>query len=103
MSKIKDDRETSSLISIETIKAIIKKELGVNLYFEERVDIDYYFSKNLKYSVMNTKTSNYESWFVRLSKETKSGVNLELINHNVKTEKELLDLIKKFKKVRKML
>lgn len=99
------NRETSSLISIETIKAIIKKELGVNLYYNESLntDIDSYYSNNLNYSVMDTKTYNDKRWFVRLSKETKSGVNLELVNHNVKTEKELLDLIRKFKKVRKMI
>ena len=99
------NRETSSLISIETIKAIIKKELGVNLYYNESLntDINSYYSNNLNYSVMDTQTYNDNRWFVRLSKETKSGVNLEMVNHSVKTEKDLLDLIRKFKKVRKMI
>ena len=97
------NRETSSLISIETIKAIIKEELGVNLYCDEERVMDYYFSGNLNYSVMGTKHYNNERWFVRLSKETKSGVNLEMVNRYVKTEKDLLDLIIKFKKVRKMI
>ena len=99
------NRERSSLISIETIKAIIKKELGVNLYYNEglNTDIDSYYSKNINYSVLDFKYRKDDRWFVRLSKDTKSGVNLELVNHNVKTEKDLLDLIKKFKKVRKMI
>ena len=96
-------RETSSLISIETIKAIIKKEFGVNLYDNGGISYDSYYSKNLNHSVMRTKTFNDKSWFVTFSKETKSGVNLEMVNHHVKTEKDLLDLIKKFKKVRKMI
>ena len=93
------NRETSSIISIETIKAIIKKELGVKLYCNEGLDIDYYFSKNLNHSVIDIKTR----WFVKFGKETKSGVNLEMFNHSVKTEKDLIDLIRKFKKVRKMI
>ena len=97
------NRETSSLISIETIKAIIKKELGVKLYCNEVIDIDYYFSKNLNHSVIDIKTLNDKRWFVNFGKETKSGVNLEMINHSVKTEKDLIDLIRKFKKVRKMI
>ncbi len=97
------NKETSSLISIETIKAIIKKELGVNLYCNEGLDMDYHYSKNLNHSVMDMKGYKDRGWFVKFRKETKSGVNLELVNHNVKTEKELLDLIKKFKKVRKMI
>jgi len=93
------NRETSSIISIETIKAIIKKELGVKLYCNKVIDIDYYFSKNLNHSVIDIKTR----WFVNFGKATKSGVNLEMINHSVKTEKDLIDLIRKFKKVRKMI
>ena len=93
-------RETSSLISIETIKAIIKKELGVNLYFNGGVGYESYYSKSLNYSVSRFYD---KKWFIKFSKETKSGVDLELVNHNVKTEKELLDLIRKFKKVRKMI
>ncbi|MDY0141650.1 MAG: hypothetical protein RBR97_07145 [Bacteroidales bacterium] len=91
-------RETSSLISIETIKAIIKKELGINLY-QRKVYPTHYHSKSLNHSVMKSGSC----WFISLQKETKSGVDLELVNHSVKTEKELLDLIKKFKKVRKMI
>ena len=97
------NRETSSLISIETIKAIIKKELGVNLYSSHAIYGEYYQSKNLNHSVMGTKTYDAKRWYVKFSKETKSGVDLEIRNHYVKTEKELLDLIKKFKKVRKMI
>ena len=94
------NRERSSLISIETIKAIIKKELGVNLYNSDTYDGEYYHSKILNYSVSRFYNNR---WFVKLSKETKSGVDLEMVNHNVKTEKDLLDLIRKFKKVRKVI
>ena len=99
------NRETSSLISIETIKAIIKNELGVNLYYNEsrNTDIESYYSKNLNYSVLDMKFYKDKRWFVNLSKETKSGIDLEIKSHNVKTEEDLLDLIRKFKKVRKMI
>jgi len=97
------NRETSSLISIETIKAIIKKELGVNLYNTHNPVIEHYQSKNLNHSVLDIKSYKDKRWFVKFNKETKSGVNLELVNYNVKTEKDLLDLIRKFKKARKMI
>ncbi len=97
-------RETSSLISIETIKAIIKKELGVNLYRSNATYGEYYYSKNLNHSVVKNENFLYgKCWYVSLQKETKSGVDLEMVNHNVKTEKDLLDLIRKFKKVRKLI
>lgn len=89
------NRETSSLISIETIKAIIKKEFRVNLY-EQRSGV--YMSKsNLVYVNLNHNTI-----YVSLECE-KKGCLLEITNHRITTEKELLDLIKKFKKVRKMI
>ena len=97
------NRETSSLISIETVKAIIKKELGINLY-QRKTDPSWYHSKTLNHSVV--KNDGFlcgECWFVAFQKETKSGVDLEIKNYYVKTEKELLDLIRKFKKVRKMI
>lgn len=97
------NRETSSLISIETVKAIIKKELGINLYNDEGRDRNYYYSKNLNHCVVPTKTIDNKRWLVKFSKEKKSGVALEIKSFNVKTEKDLLDLIKKFKKVRKMI
>jgi hypothetical protein len=85
----------NSLISIETIKAIIKKEFRRNLY-EHRSGV--YMSKsNLVYVNLN-----YNTVYVSLGCE-KKGIDLELKNHYVKTEKDLLDLIKKFKKARKML
>ena len=97
------NRETSSLISIETIKAIIKKELGINLY-QRKTDPNCYHSKNINHSVIrNDDFLRGKCWYVAFQKETKSGVDLELMNHAVKTEKELLDLIRKFKKVRKMI
>ena len=97
------NRETSSLISIETVKAIIKKELGINLY-QRKTDPSWYHSKTLNHSVVkNNDFIRGECWFVSFQKETKSGVDLEMVNHSVKTEKQLLDLIKKFKKVRKMI
>ena len=94
------NRETSSLISIETIKAIIKKELGVNLYNTHNPVAEHYQSKNLNHSVSRF---NDDRWFVKFGKETKSCVDLEMVNHYVKTEKDLLYLIRKFKKVRKMI
>ena len=89
--------ETSSLISIETIKAIIKKELGVNLYNTHAPNIEYYQSKNLNHSVLRLS----DRWFVKFGKSTKSCGDLEMVNHSVKTEKDLLYLIRKFKKARK--
>ena len=101
------NRETSSLISIETIQAIIKKELGVNLHNRERWGKTYCSSKNNNvYIAETTDFRNIyfkEAWLIEFSKRTKSGVDLEIRNHFVKTEKELLDLIKKFKKVRKLI
>ena len=97
------NRKKSGLINIETIKANIKKELGINLY-PRKTDPNWYHSKNINHSVIkNVDFLRGECWYVSLQKETKSGVDLELTNHAVKTEKELLDLIRKFKKVRKMI
>ena len=91
--------ETSSIISIETIKAIIKKELGVNLYNTHNPVIEHYQSKNQNHSVLRFS----DRWFVKFGKKTKSCVDLEMVNHYVKTEKDLLYLIRKFKKARKMI
>lgn len=89
------NKETSGLISIETIKAIIKKEFRVNLY-ELRSGV--YMSKaNLVYV-----NFDYNTVYVSLECK-KKGCLLEITNHRITTEKELLDLIKKFKKVRKMI
>jgi len=88
-------RETSSLISIETIKEIIKKEFRVNLY--EQLSGIYMSKANLV-----CVNLNYNTIYVSLECE-KKGIDLELKNYYVKTEKDLLDLIKKFKKVRKMI
>lgn len=99
------NRETSSLVSIETIKTIIKEELGVNIYRHDTRSYTYYASKKDNiYISESTDFMNYrKAWFVEFSKETKSGVDLEIRNHYVKTEKQLIDLIKKFKKVRKLI
>ena len=52
---------------------------------------------------MNENSMHKKMVYCFITKETKSGVDLEMVNHSVKTEKELLDLIRKFKKVKEMM
>ena len=91
----KDDMTKNKELTIERIKEIIKEELRVELY-EMRSGI--YMSKadlvyvNLKYATI----------YVSLECE-KKGYSLKIRKHRVTTEKELLDLVKKFKKVREMI
>jgi len=82
-------------LTIERIKEIIKEELRVKLY--EMCSGIYMSKADLVYVSLR-----YSRIYVSLECE-KKGCSLEIRKHRVATEKELLDLVRKFKKVRKMI
>ena len=82
----------SKKLTIERIKEIIKEEFRVNLY-EQHSGI--YMSK----SDLIYVNLSYPGVYVSINSERK-GYSLEVKNYRIINEKELLDLIKKFKKLR---
>ena len=80
-------------LTIERIKEIIKTEFRCNLY--EKDSYVYVSKADLVYVSLR-----YSAIYVSLECE-KKGCTLEIRKYRITTEKELLDLIKKFKKARK--
>ena len=85
------------MLTIEEIKAIVKKEFGLNLEDTGRC----YVTKNN--TVYVAEGRSYDVWVVSFEKTTKGNVVLELTSHQLATEKELKSLIRKFKKLRKLI
>ena len=94
IKKEKDDMTMNKKLTIERIKEIIKEEFGVKLY-EKGWGI--HISKSRLISV----DVSYSQFYVTL-KSVRENYSLEMNIHRITTEKDLLDLIKKFKKVRRV-
>lgn len=84
------------MITIERIKEIVKKEFRRNLDDWG----DYYMTKESEiYFSKNRYQKDY--WNVAFEKTTKHNGSIELTNHKIATEKELMKMIRLFKKLRK--
>ena len=87
------------MISIERIQEVVKDELRLKLEPCEKSD-SYCTINDTVYVRGN---SHNKTWFISLNKSTKKNFNIALTAYSLDTEKELRELIKKFKKARKII
>jgi len=88
------------MISIERIQEVVKEELRLKLEPYEKND--FYCTINDTVYVRGNSL-NKTTWFISLNKLTKKNFNIALTAYSLDSEKELRELIKKFKKARKMI
>ena len=87
------------MISIERIQEVVKDELRLKLEPYEKND----FWCTINDTVYVRGNSHNKTWFISLNKLTKKNFNIALTAYSLDSEKELRELIKKFKKARKMI
>jgi len=86
------------MVSIERIQEVVKDELRLKLRAYEKYD----FYCTINDTVYVRGNSHNKTWYISLNKLTKK-YNIALTSYTLDSEKELRELIKKFKKVRKMI
>ena len=87
------------MISIERIQEVVKEELRLKLEPYEKND----FWCTINDTVYVRGNHHNKTWFISLNKLTKKNFNIALTAYSLDTEKELRELIKKFKKARKLI
>ena len=87
------------MISIERIQEVVKDELRLKLEPYEKND----FYCTINDTVYVRGNSHNKTWFISLNKLTKKNFNIALTAYSLDSEKELRELIKKFKKARKII
>lgn len=86
------------MISVERIQEVVKDELRLKLEPYEKND----FYCTINDTVYVRGNSHNKTWFISLNKSTKK-YNIALTSYTLDSEKELRELIKKFKKARKII
>ena len=86
------------MISIERIQEVVKEELRLKLEPYEKND----FYCTITDTVYVSGNSHNKTWFISLNKSTKK-YTIALTSYTLDSEKELRELIKKFKKARKII
>ena len=95
------------MISIERIQEVVKEELRLRLDPYNKIRPEPY-EKSVFYCTINDQVyvrdnPHNKTWYISLNKLTKKQHQITLTSYTLDSEKELRELIKKFKKARELI